>query len=81
MRWIGKKNGELLKLVMKNNFELFLTVDRNLPHQQNLDKYTFSLIVIEVINNRLETIRSVVPAIIQLIESGSLKKLNSVSPD
>jgi predicted nuclease of predicted toxin-antitoxin system len=35
MGWLGKKNGELLKLVIENEFEIFVTVDRNLPYQQN----------------------------------------------
>ncbi len=29
MLWLGKKNGELLKLMTDNNFELFITVNRN----------------------------------------------------
>ncbi|MEJ7736092.1 MAG: DUF5615 family PIN-like protein [Chitinophagaceae bacterium] len=37
MGWLGKKNGELLKLVKENNFEIFITVDQNLPYQQNIE--------------------------------------------
>ena len=29
--WLGKKNGELLKLIATNGFEILVTVDRNLP--------------------------------------------------
>ena len=36
MNWLGKKNGELLQLVIENNFEVFVTADRNLPYQQNV---------------------------------------------
>jgi len=28
--WLGKKNGTLLKLMVEEGFELFITVDRNL---------------------------------------------------
>ncbi len=28
--WSGKKNGELLGLITENNFDIFITVDRNL---------------------------------------------------
>ena len=28
--WLGKKNGELLRLMTENRFELFVTVDKNL---------------------------------------------------
>lgn len=31
MNWLGKKNGELLKLMTESSFELSVTVDRNLP--------------------------------------------------
>ena len=34
--WLGKKNGALLKLMLEENFELFVTVDQNLPYQQNV---------------------------------------------
>jgi len=35
--WLGKKNGELLKLMTDNRFELFITVDQNLQFQQTLN--------------------------------------------
>jgi hypothetical protein len=35
MGWAGKKNGELLKLASKR-FDVFVTVDRSLTHQQNV---------------------------------------------
>ncbi|MEO5762448.1 MAG: hypothetical protein ABIR28_09070 [Vicinamibacteria bacterium] len=35
MGWSGVKNGALLALAA-NEFDAFLTVDKNLPHQQNL---------------------------------------------
>jgi hypothetical protein len=34
--WSSKRNGELLKLMVAEHFEALLTVDRNLPFQQNL---------------------------------------------
>lgn len=36
MGWASKKNGELLAL-MSEQFDVFLTVDSNMQHQQNLD--------------------------------------------
>ncbi len=44
--WLGKKNGELLKLMMEANFEIFLTADRNLQYQQNLKKLKLTTIVL-----------------------------------
>ena len=34
--WSSKRNGELLKLMLEERFEVLLTVDQNLPFQQNL---------------------------------------------
>ena len=46
MGWSGVKNGELLKLMLKNNFEILITFDKNLQHQQNFSKYTILVIVL-----------------------------------
>ena len=35
MNWLGIKNGELLKLLEGNHFDVFIAVDKNLPYQQN----------------------------------------------
>lgn len=34
MEWSGVKNGQLMKLCCENNFEILLTIDKNLLHQQ-----------------------------------------------
>ena len=47
MGWAAKKNGELLKLVA-SEFEVFLTVDQNLRHQQNLASSSLKFIVLVV---------------------------------
>lgn len=36
--WLGKKNGELLKLMIADSFDLFVTVDQNLQYQQKIEK-------------------------------------------
>jgi predicted nuclease of predicted toxin-antitoxin system len=38
MGWASKKNGELLALA-EADFDVFLTVDRNLSSQQNIDRF------------------------------------------
>lgn len=38
MGWLGKQNGELLKLIAFHEFNIFITLDKNLQYQQNLDK-------------------------------------------
>lgn len=47
MGWAGIQNGALLRLVAAE-FDVFLTGDRNLPHQQNLSKLPIGLVVLAV---------------------------------
>ncbi len=51
MGWAGIKNGELMKLA-EPEFDVFLTVDRNLSYQQNLSKYAIALLVLKARSNR-----------------------------
>jgi hypothetical protein len=43
MGWLGKKNGELMRLISENDFDIFISTYKNLPFQQNLLKLTYGL--------------------------------------
>ena len=60
MNWLGKKNGELLGLITFNGFNIFVTVDRNLRNQQNLDKFSISIFLLVTFNNRRETLQALI---------------------
>ncbi len=79
MRWLGKKNGELLGLAAFNGFELIITLDRNLKHQQNLDKFALKFIVVLAMNNKPETILPYVEKIRNLLDQkNDLDKLTEL---
>ena len=78
MGWLGKKNGELLKLMTENKFELFVTVDRNLPYQQNLQKLAFTIFVLRANDNTRETLRLLIPKIFKRAE-GDLRNVIEIS--
>ncbi|MEL7143107.1 MAG: hypothetical protein AAFY33_17220 [Cyanobacteria bacterium J06643_4] len=46
MGWAGTKDSQLLKLA-ESAFDFFITVDRNLPFEQNLSKLTLAIIILE----------------------------------
>jgi hypothetical protein len=46
MGWAGTKNGKLLALIEKE-FDVFITVDRNLSFQQNLSQFNISVVVLQ----------------------------------
>ena len=41
--WSGVKNGKLMSLCVENGFEILLTIDKNMAHQQNLNKYKIAI--------------------------------------
>ena len=67
MGWIGKKNGELLRLAA-SKFEVFITVDQNLGFQQNLGHSTIPIILLRVKDNRLESFLPLLPKIHQALD-------------
>lgn len=77
--WLGKKNGELLRLMINNNFELFITVDRNLPYQQNLTNIPLTICILCAVNNRLETLQKLIPKIFERLEKGDLQSIIEIS--
>ncbi len=62
MGWSGKKNGELLRLMAGQGFEVLLTVDRNLSHQQNLKASGIALVVLVAATNRLTDLIPLIPS-------------------
>ncbi len=59
MGWSGVKNGQLLALAAVD-FDAFITVDKNLPYQQNLTKLPIAVIVLDAISNELNVLLTLV---------------------
>jgi len=51
--WQSKRNGELLALA-NQEFDVFLTADQNLEHQQNVAALRLAIVVLVAKTNRLE---------------------------
>ena len=50
--WIG----ELLGLMTINGFNTFVTIDKNLKHQQNIERFPLQLFILNAPNNTLKTL-------------------------
>jgi predicted nuclease of predicted toxin-antitoxin system len=74
MKWNSMKNGELLKAMEINDFDALITSDQNLIYQQNINKYSFTFIIIKASDNRYETISPLIPKIISKLKSGLIEK-------
>ena len=70
--WNGIKNGELLKLLIENQFDALLTFDKNLQHQQNFLKYTITVFVLSAPINSYDELTKLSPIIKQYLIQGKL---------
>ena len=66
MGWATIKNGELLTLA-EEEFDVFLTVDRNLSFQQNLPRFNLAVMILRAQSNRLMDLRPLVPKLLELL--------------
>ncbi len=66
-KWNGKKNGELLKLMLEEEFDILFTFDKNLQHQQNFEKYPIAVFVLNAEDNAYITLKELVPQIREIL--------------
>ena len=66
MGWGGVKNGKLLALAA-SDFDAFVTVDKNLPYQQDLSALPIAVVVLDVISNELAALLPLVPRLEQAL--------------
>jgi len=63
MGWTGLRNGELPALAARG-FDVFLTVDRNLPKQQRLESLAIAVVVLRCATNDANDLRRLIPAVL-----------------
>jgi len=68
--WLGISNGRLLALAAAE-FDVFVTVDRNLPFQQHLPKFDIAVILLRATTNRLDDLVLLVPDLVSAIPSAT----------
>jgi predicted nuclease of predicted toxin-antitoxin system len=60
--WSGVKNGKLLVLA-STKFDALITVDKNLPYQQNASALPVTVFVMDALSNELSSPLSLAPAL------------------
>ena len=60
--WSGNTNGSLLALAA-TKFDAFITVDKNLPYQQNTSKLSIAVFVLDAHSNELLHLLPLVPSL------------------
>lgn len=67
--WQGRKNGVLLASMLAADFTVFVTVDRNVPYQQNIPASGLIVIVLEAPKNRLADLRPLMPKVREILKA------------
>jgi len=74
----GKKNGELLSFAEKSGFQVFLTLDRGLEYEQNLQRRRIAIILVRSRSSRLADLLPQVANVLNALHSiqpGALVKI------
>ena len=69
MGWSSKRNGERLKLMLSDRFDALLTVDQNLPFQQNLRASGIGVVVVVARTNRVKELQPLMPKILTALST------------
>lgn len=79
--WASKKNGELLRLA-EVYFDVLLTNDQNMEHQQNLRKFDLAFIVLVAPTNDIADLKPLMPAAneaLKTIKAGEIEYIEASS--
>jgi hypothetical protein len=64
--WLGLKNGVLLRAAAERGFDVFVTADRSVEFQQNLEKLRIAVIILGG-RNRLPDLKLLMPELHEAI--------------
>ncbi len=75
--WAGTKNGDLLRLA-EPDFEVFVTMDRQLPFQQNLAGLDLCIIILAAPSNDIADLRALAPKLRSAVSTAAPGQLVTV---
>jgi hypothetical protein len=61
--WAGIKNGRLLRLA-EVDFDVFVTIDNNLPFQQDLASFELGVVILNAPDNKLGSLQPLMPQVL-----------------
>jgi predicted nuclease of predicted toxin-antitoxin system len=76
----GKTNGELLKLA-EDNFDVLVTVDRNIQYQQNVTNRKIAILILCASSNDIGDISRLVPDAVTALRSIRQGQVVEVQPN
>ena len=74
--WDDLNNGDLLNEAEREGYEAIITADQKMPHQQNINRRTFGVVIL--LSNNWPQVREKIPAIqiaLEGIQPGELREV------
>lgn len=81
MGWNGLKNGKLLQAAVNEQFDILLTIDKNLQYQQNFIQYDITLVVLDVAMSKLSYLLELLPLFKKQIPTFQKKTVYRIGKD
>ena len=77
--WASVKNGRLLALAASVGFDVLLTADKGMAHQQNLAMLPVAILIMLARSNRLDDLAPVVPKVLAALANMAPRTLQQVA--
>jgi len=81
MRWELLSNGKLLRAAADAGFGAFVSIDKKLQFEQNLDRLPIAVIVLDSFSNALPALIPFAPFLQDLLKESLLNVFHLISPD
>jgi len=78
-RWLGLRNGVLLRAAVDAGFDVFITNDSSIEFQQNVRRIGIAVIALVGFRNRIQDLRPCVPQILEelaTIQPGEVRTIS-----
>lgn len=79
MRWEKIQNGSLLSLA-EQKFDVFLTIDKGIKHQQNMTGRTIAVMILRAKKNSIEFLAPLAPKVLALLPTVQPGQVYLVEP-
>ena len=68
--WKGTKNGELMQLAAKHNFDILITSDKRIEDEAIGSELMIPILILDSVKNELSEIIPILPTVFEAIETG-----------
>jgi predicted nuclease of predicted toxin-antitoxin system len=77
--WSGLENGDLLSAAAAQLFDLIVTLDSGVEHEQNLANLPIAVVILDAASNKIDDLRPLLPRLLHAMEALQPKTLIRVS--